>query len=139
MAQARKEEYVLIQNKCTQLKLPLHFTTTVMKTLKVTLERTEPPPTTEAGPLQEVITAQATMGYYIMAIGFVAKEWTRALRTMGVQHPEQKMEQVLSMIWDHICERLWLVKNSICHSNESHATVDEMAQLAEKLVWYKHH
>ena len=57
MAQARKEEYVLIQNKCTQLKLPLHFTTTVMKTLKVTLERTEPPPTTEAGPLQEAIAA----------------------------------------------------------------------------------
>ena len=57
MVQARKEAYVLIQKECTQLKLPLDFTATVMKTLKVTLERTEPPPTTETGPLQEAITS----------------------------------------------------------------------------------
>ena len=49
------------------------------------------------------------------------------------------MKQVLSMIWDHICEQLWLVRNSICHSNDSHATVGEMAQIAEKPVWYKRH
>ena len=49
------------------------------------------------------------------------------------------MEKVLSIIWDHICERLWSVRNSICHSNDSYATVDEMTQLAKKLVWYKPH
>ena len=43
------------------------------------------------------------------------------------------------MIWDHICKQLWSVRNSICHSNDSHVTIDEMAQLAEKLVWYKQH
>ena len=32
-----------------------------------------------------------------------------------------------------------MVRNSICHSNDSYATVDEMAQLAKKLVWYKRH
>ena len=62
MAQARREAYVLMQNECTQLELTLHFTTTVIKALKVTLERAEPPTTIEASPLQEVIAAQATIG-----------------------------------------------------------------------------
>ena len=74
-----------------------------------------------------------------MAIGFVVKEWTHALKTLGVKHPRQKMEQVLSMIWDHIYKQLWSVRNNICQSNDSHTTVDEMAQLAKKLVWYKRH
>ena len=87
MAQARKEVYVLIQNDFPQLELTLHFTTTVIKTLKATLERAEPPPTTEADPLQEAIAEQATIGYYNMAIGCVDKEWTRALRALDVQHP----------------------------------------------------
>ena len=43
------------------------------------------------------------------------------------------------MIWDHICERLWLVRNSICYSNDSQSTVDDITQFAEKLVWYKRH
>ena len=73
MVQARKEAYVLIQNKYIQLKLPFHFTTTIIETLKVILERTEPSPTTEADLLQEAIAAQATIGYYNMAIGFADK------------------------------------------------------------------
>ena len=57
MAQSRREAYTLMQNECTQLKLPLNFTATVIKALKVTLERAEPPTTTEVGPLQETIAA----------------------------------------------------------------------------------
>ena len=125
-----------MQHECTQLELSLHFTTTVINALKVTIERTKPPTTTEVGPLREVIAAQATIGYYNMTIGLVAKKWTRVLKTPNVKHPEQKMKQVLSIIWDHICEQLRLVRNSICHSNDSYATVDEMTQLAKKLMWY---
>ena len=60
MAQARKEVYVRMQNKCTQLKLPLHFTAIVIKALKVILERAAPPTTTEAGQNREAIAAQKT-------------------------------------------------------------------------------
>ena len=51
MAQARREAYVLMQNEYTQVKLPLHFTTNIIKALKVTLDRAKPPTTTDAGPL----------------------------------------------------------------------------------------
>ena len=74
-----------------------------------------------------------------MVTGFMAKEWKTALANMGVKHPEQMMEQVLAMLWDHICERLWAVRNSIRHSTDSHATLDKMAQMEEKLTWYKRH
>ena len=39
MAQARREAYTPMQNECTQLGLPLHFTVTFIKALKVTLEK----------------------------------------------------------------------------------------------------
>ena len=74
MAQARREAYTLMHNEYTQLKLPLHYTATVIKALKATLDRAEPPTTTEAGPFQEAIAAQATIGYYSMTIGVFTKE-----------------------------------------------------------------
>ena len=58
----------LVQNECTQLELPLHFTATVIKALKVTLERAAPPTTIEADPLREAIAVKETIGYYNMAI-----------------------------------------------------------------------
>ena len=94
MAQTRREAYTVMQNECIQLELPLHFTATVIKSLKVTPEREAPPTTTKDGPLREAIVAQETIGYYNMAIRFVAKEWTHTLKTRGVKHPGQKMEQV---------------------------------------------
>ena len=63
----------------------------------------------------------------------MAKAWTDALADMNVKHPAQMMEQVVAMLCDHICERLWLVRNSILHSTDSHVTKDETAQMQTKL------
>jgi ribonuclease HI len=139
MVHARKEAYTTIQNECDSLNLPAYFTSTLLSMIKVTLEGADPPAVAEQDPLSKAIEAQATIGHYHMVIGFMAKAWTDALADMNIEHPAQMMEQVLAMLWDHICERLWSVRNGIRHSTDSHVTNDEMAQMETKLSWYQRH
>ena len=68
MAQTHTEAYTHMQNECTQLGRPLHFTDTLLKVIKVTLEGASPPTFTEHGPLSEVIVSQASIGYYRVVI-----------------------------------------------------------------------
>jgi hypothetical protein len=107
--------------------------------IKVTLKGGTPPDATDNDPLSKAITAQATIGYYRMIIGFVANKWALVLANIGAKHPAQLTEQLLAMLWEYIYEQMWAVRNSISHLANSHVTIDKMAQMEEKLIWCKRH
>ena len=90
-----------MQSECTQLELPLHFTAAIIKSTQGHTRESSTTYHHGDGPLREATAAQEPIGYYNMAIKFVAKEWTHVLKTLGVKHPEQNIKQVLSMIWNH--------------------------------------
>ena len=56
---ARREASFSIQNECVQLEIPLYFTATLLKAIKVTLEGTTPPTIAEHDPLSRAVMAQA--------------------------------------------------------------------------------
>jgi len=60
-----------------------------------------------------------------------------ALEDFGVEQPQSMMEQLLAMLWDEICEKVWDARNEILHSSKNKASADEMQTLEEKLLWYR--
>ena len=73
MEQGDNEAYTSIQGECSQLELPLHFTATLPKGIKVTLEGSTPYTVAENDPLSKATVVQTTRGYYRMVIGLVTK------------------------------------------------------------------
>ena len=57
----------------------------------------------------------------------------------GVKHAQTKMESVLAMIWDELCEKIWKKRNAILHSKDSKVAEDKMTNIADKLTWYQQH
>jgi len=73
-----------------------------------------------------------------MVLDFTATDWVVAFESEGVDHAQTKMDDVLTLIWDQICERLWLWKarNDMKHSKKSLATTDDLETIKSKLEWY---
>jgi hypothetical protein len=72
-------------------------------------------------------------------VGFLSNEWTVALDELKVDQPESKMEKILTVLWDSLCEEVWMIRNGIRHSKENHVSSDELETMAEKLAWYRRH
>jgi len=52
------------------------------------------------------------------------------------EQTQEKMAQVLAMLWYHICETIWATTNEIQHSKSNHVNEDKLQQLTNKLLWY---
>ena len=87
----------------------------------------------------KAIAAQTKIGFYHMSVGLLANEWTDALGALGVKQPQSKMEQLLSWIWNDICEDAWNTRNHINNNTGNHALGDEMVTLKDKLFWFQRH
>jgi len=128
-----------IRLDCEALELPLHFTSTLLSVINSVFGNGDVPITFKTESLRKAVESQQKVGLYNMVVGFVSTGWTDALRDMKVEHPETMMEQVLAMLWDHICENVWNTRNGILHSNKSMVTQDEMTSLEDQLYWFQRH
>jgi len=119
LQQVRKNGYLEIQRDYDSEKLPANFTRTFLQALRLASTAKSPTPISNKT-LQITLDAQAHVGFYNMAVGFLATEWTKTLETWGVEHPQSTTTLLLAMIWDHLCEPLWTTRNNILHSTNNH-------------------
>jgi hypothetical protein len=89
--------------------------------------------------IERAVLKQADIGYYHFVVGFLSTEWTAALEELKVDQPERKMEKILAILWDSLCEEIWMTRNGIRHSKENCVSSDELETMAEKLAWYRRH
>ena len=68
---------------------------------------------------------------------FLYNEWTTSLDELGVEHPQSSTTLLLSMIWDHICEFIWMTRNNILYSSYNHISMDELSSLRDKMRQYQ--
>ena len=84
----------------------------------------------------DAVEAQRRIGFYNMVLGFLADAWTDALHACKVKHPQTRMEQVLQLLWDELCEVMWTSRNQILHSPSSKVSTDESQTLSDRLHWF---
>ena len=80
---------------------------------------------------------QQQIGFQNMAIGWIGNGWTRAFKTLGSKDPEGCTVQMLTLIWEGLCEPMWSLRNDILHKTPNPRTLTEMTTLKERLQWYR--
>jgi hypothetical protein len=82
---------------------------------------------------------QERIGFKNMAIGWMCNEWTKAFQVAGSEDPEGCSVQLLTLIWQGLCEPIWTLRNDILHRNPNPRVLTEMKSLADQLQWYWTH
>ena len=142
MTTERQDSIHRLQEDFKKLKLPPAFSLAFIRALNVTLYNS-PIPTSNIPSITTAYAAQERIGYYNMAVGLLvgllADEWTTVLASMNVEQPQSRMEDVLSVLWDNMCEKMWKTRCNIKHSPNNKAAPHELQQLQDKLIWYLRH
>ena len=81
------------------------------------------------------MAAQHQIGFYNIVISFVTTKWTATLWHFVVTYPRSKLELLLTIIWDDICEPMWFAWNNIKFNQQNFATSDKISTLANILNW----
>ena len=74
-----------------------------------------------------------------MIVGFMAMEWTTVPDKLGIKHQQIRSEILLTLLWDEIYGLIWKARCNIKHNTENFSTLNEIASLADKLMWYHQH
>jgi hypothetical protein len=138
MVQLRSEQLSIIEKTALDEGLPptvVHHTINILKTAcnQGTYITPTQPSIRKAWELQEQI------GFKNMAIGWMCNESTQAFQTAGSDDPEGCSVQLLTLIWQGLCEPIWALRNDILHRNPNPRVLIEMTSLADQLQWFRTH
>jgi hypothetical protein len=98
------------------------------------LETVNPPP---EGCLQKIWEAQSQIGFHNFITGWISRSWQRGLKYYDSDDPGGQAAQILTLIWDGLCEPVWACRNDINSNNPNPKDLLEMANLRDKLRWYR--
>jgi hypothetical protein len=87
--------------------------------------------------LRTIWDAQLKIGFSNFVIGWISRSWQRGLRRFDSKDPGGQAAQIITLIWDGLCEPIWTCHNDIKSNTPNPAELLEMASLKEKLKWYK--
>ena len=118
------------------LKIPVSIMWLLLRILKheCKLEENTPPPDRN---LRDIWEAQKEIGFQNFITGWISRSWQRGLRYYESKDPGGQAAQILTLIWDGLCEPIWACRNDIHSNNANPKEVFEMDNLRDKLRWYK--
>ena len=118
------------------LKIPASIMWLLLRILKheCKLEENTPPPDRN---LRDIWEAQKEIGFHNFITGWISRSWQRGLRYYESKDPGGQAAQILTLIWDGLCEPIWACRNDIHSNNANPKEVFEMDNLRDKLRWYK--
>jgi hypothetical protein len=67
----------------------------------------------------------------------MCNKWTRVFQIAGSDDPEGCSVQLLTLIWQGLCEPIWTLRNDILHRNPNPRVLAEMTSLADQLQWFQ--
>jgi hypothetical protein len=89
--------------------------------------------------LGHVWNEQQKIGLANMVLGWMSNAWALALAHHGSTDPVGQAAQLLTLVWDGLCEPVWELRNSIMNNLPNPTRLREMQSLEEKLQWYHRH
>ena len=89
--------------------------------------------------LEHVWNEQQKIGLANMVLGWMSNAWALALAHHGSTDPVGQAAQLLTLVWDGLCEPVWELRNSIMNNLPIPTRLREMQSLEEKLQWYHRH
>jgi hypothetical protein len=89
--------------------------------------------------LRKIWKAQLKIGLANYMIGWVSRTWQAGLKKIGSQDPGGQAAQLLTLLWDGLCEPVWDCRNDIMANNPNPSEMREMTKLRDKLRWYQQH
>jgi hypothetical protein len=87
--------------------------------------------------LLQIYDAQREIGLHNFVIGWFSKAWQDGMRHFGSRDPGGQASQLLTLIWDGLCEPVWACRNDIRANTPNPKDLLEMSNLREKLEWYR--
>jgi hypothetical protein len=145
LLQCKDPEITLLRAECLKditkaaasLRVPSAVYSIMILILRRVHEDEEPEEPQMSLALQRAWQSQKRVGFTNMAIGWLSKEWTKAMRAHGASDPEGSVAQMLTLIWDAWCEPIWDHRNSRLHKDENPAMDESLRKLENRLRWYR--
>jgi len=134
LAAVRRTAYLAIQRDCRKIQIPLNFMTLFLKAIQIVLDHALPKFAYKCDKAIGAMESQQTIGMYHMIVGFLSDKWTDLLVHYNVDSPEAKIETLLNMLWNHICEPIWATHNNIKHSRDNASSLDISSKLRDELL-----
>ena len=69
-------------------------------------------PSTRSTLEQETYQSQLDIGHHLLLRGFLSTEWTRFLRYVGHERPENAITNIITHIWHDFFHRIWIARNA---------------------------
>jgi hypothetical protein len=88
-------------------------------------------------PLRQVLEDQRRVGLHNFVIGWFVKSWAPAMTHYGSKDPDGQVAQLLTILWDGLCEPVWEMRNNILHKKPNPTVLREAEHLREKLDWFR--
>jgi hypothetical protein len=86
--------------------------------------------------LQNLMNDQLQVGLHHFVIGWFVKSWAQAMHQYGSRDQNAHVAQLLTILWDGLCEPIWELRNNILHNKPNPTTLRETESLRDKLRWY---
>lgn len=125
-----------IEKVCSQLRLPSQVTWLALRIIKQECA-VEDLPTPTDPMLQKIWEAQKEIGFNNFMLGWFSKAWRAGMNHFGSKDPKGHTSQLLTLLWDGLCEPIWLRRNDIRSNTPNPKDLLEMSNLYEKLEWYQ--
>ena len=125
-----------IERTGATLKLPASIMWLAIRIIKQECNMEDLHPPTEPMLLQ-IWEDQSKIGLSNFVLGWISRSWRKGLSHFGSVDPTGQAAQLLTIIWDGLCEPIWTCRNDIRNNNPNPRDLLEMSNLRSKLEWYR--
>lgn len=133
-----REGTLKMQTVARRLKIPVQIEWLLLRVVRQAceMEDTNAP---QEPMLRRIWDAQRQIGFSNFMIGWISREWHKGLKRFGSKDPGGQAAQLLTLLWDCVCEPVWECRNNIMANKPNPSEMREMTALREKLIWYRRH
>lgn len=90
----------------------------------------------ECTQLHLAIHSQSNIGWGLMLRGFLSKQWTTALHSLGVTYPTRAISWTIQFLWYDYIDVIWRSRNDILHNTLNENTKLAESQMQDRLHWF---
>ena len=137
MRNLRREAFINIGEQATKSTIPRQVYKVAVAMLRAVCDQLPEESIDIPPPMERVYQEQCKIGLHNFAIGWFTKSWAIAMEHYGSKDPSTSVAQLLTLIWDGLCEPIWELRNNILHHKPNPTVLREMTNLRDRLKWYQ--
>ena len=115
--------------------IPMHVLCAAIKVIHMTTHPLSPPSTDNHPTIQAAIDSQTKIGIHQFITVSYRMSGTMPSGHVGRYNIHRHIELLLSMMWDYLCEPIWLCRNNLFHNGSNSATTAGDRTMMERLQW----